>query len=103
LGELEVPVAELVPGELVKRGGGVVEAVFGESLLDRLDGAAEARADPTVGYRKLHDSRAVGGVLRGIACTHDDEARGIPQLVAEVTVTGHAREVEADVAAGRSQ
>src|SRR6185437_14761671 len=99
LGELEVPVAELVPGELVKRGGGIVETVFGESLLDRLDSASEARADPTIGYRKLHAFRVArgSGVLPGIACTQDDEARGIPQLVAEVAVTGHAREVEADV------
>ena len=95
--QLQIPVAEVVPGELVQGTGRIIEAVVGERALDRLDRAAEARADPAVGDRQL-DGRA-GRRGRALPEAHGDEARRIPQLVTEVAVTADARQVEADVAA----
>ena len=54
LRQLEVPVAEVVPGELVERAGGIVEAVVAVGRFHRRQHAAEARADPAVGDRELH-------------------------------------------------
>ena len=53
LGELEVPVAELVPGEFVQRGGREVEAVFAQRTVDLRERGGEARDDPAVGDRQL--------------------------------------------------
>ena len=42
--DLQVPVAVLVPGELVERAGGEIEAVFVKRAVDRADRVAEARS-----------------------------------------------------------
>ena len=46
LGDLDVPVAVLVPDEAVDRAGDVVEAVLGEALLDFGLGALQRADDP---------------------------------------------------------
>ena len=46
LDELEVPVAELAPEELVDGAGGFVEAVVGERVGDAVGDGAEAGEDP---------------------------------------------------------
>ena len=100
LGQLEVPVAELVPRELVERRGGEIEAVLAQGRFDLLQHLAEARADPAVRDRQLRGAASTGAVRRRVI---DDEARGIPQLVAEVAVARDAAEIEADVAARRGE
>ena len=101
LGELEVPVAELVPGELVERARGEVEAVVARTpprpassmrpKRERIQRSAtrELPRRPRCGAARLGHQR--------------HEARRIPQLVAEVAVAGDARQVEADVAARRGE
>jgi hypothetical protein len=49
LGQLDVPVAELVPDELVHRARQQVEAVVGEVLRDLGFGALQLADDPAVG------------------------------------------------------
>src|SRR6202007_2259329 len=95
LGQLEGPVAEVVPRELVERGGGIVEAVLAEGALDGCEHAAEARPDPPVGDRELH---GLAGRSWLLAEGQRDETRRVPELVAEVSVAADAREVEANVA-----
>src|SRR6202034_4057410 len=46
LDELEVPVAELAPEELVDGVGGFVETIVGERVGDAVGDGAEAREDP---------------------------------------------------------
>src|SRR5438445_323027 len=64
LGDLQVPVAVLVPDELVQGVGGLVEPGVGQALLHRPCQARQAAQDPTVfdaqlvgrrqGWRRLH-------------------------------------------------
>ncbi len=100
LGQFQVPVAELVPGEFVQRRGGVVEAVVGEALVVVGDGMAQARDDPAVDHLRRNGARRRDRLALG---HQQHEARGIPQLVAEVAVARHASEFEADVAALRGE
>ena len=53
LGELQVPVAEFVPGELVQRRGGEIEAVLGERAVYLRQRGGESRHDPAVGDGKF--------------------------------------------------
>ena len=93
LGEFQVPVAELVPGELVGRLGREVEAIAGEALVHGARGRIQAGPDPAVGERELLGP----GTLVLLGC-HQHVAGRVPQLVAEVAVALDAPEVEAQVA-----
>src|SRR4029077_18677558 len=62
--------------------------------------SAEARADPPVRGREL--SRRGARTL--LARNHErNEARGVPQFVAEIAVAGYALQVKADVAVRRGE
>ena len=87
LGELQVPVAEVVPGELVERAWRRSRSGSRASALSTVaEHAAEARADPAVGDRQLHGAPAAASAA--LADRERHEARGVPQLVAEVAVAG---------------
>src|SRR4029077_6150853 len=96
---------EVVIGELVQPRRGIVEAVFRESALDRGERAPEAGADPAVRDRELQLARRTAGAARTTLCRMGcrdalrDEARRVPQLVAEIAVAADARELETDLAA----
>ena len=96
LGELDEPVAEVVPGELVQRLRQQVEAVGGEVLLGFGGGLRQLREDPALGIGAAAAARRVKLRAFGV---HQHEARGVPQLVAEVLVALGAAQVELDVAA----
>ncbi len=53
LGELQVPVAELVPGEFVQRRRREIEAIVGERAFHLRERRCEARHDPAIGHRQL--------------------------------------------------
>src|SRR5688500_8588106 len=89
--ELDVPVAVLVPNEAINRGGGVVEAIVGERLFDLRFGVLQPADDPAVDEGELRGLRKVLALH-----IHEDEARRIPQLVAEVAVALAAVEVEVE-------
>jgi len=99
LGEFEEPVADLVPDELVHGLRGEIEAVGGELRLHLAQQLLQAVEDPALGVRRRR-GQARGAEALGV---HQHEARGVPQLVAEVLVTLAAGEVELDVAAVRGQ
>ncbi len=100
-GQLDVPVAELVPGELIESRRRVVEPVLAISVLDLREHPSETREDPTVRDRQFDSAFGrYGSCLFGL---RQHEARGVPELVAEVAIPRHTAEVEADVAAGRGQ
>ena len=86
LGELDVPVAELVPDEMVDEIGRLVELVVSEARVERGRDRAQPAADPAVGERELGlpDLGTLGLEV------HQDEARGVPDLVGEGLVAGHA-------------
>ncbi len=103
LGELEIPVAELVPGEFVQRRGGEVEAIVVERRVHLRQRVSEARDDPAVGHGEFGftDQAAARGRRRSGRITlqrHEHEARRVPDLVAEVAVAVDAAEIEVDVA-----
>ena len=120
LGDLQVPVAVLVPDEAVERVGHVVQAVLGKALLHRSLHTLDLAADPAVNRREAHVAVEGAGGLRQTAigiehgrgalglgvllqpavlilAVHQHEARGVPQLVAEVAVALAALGVEVDV------
>ena len=75
LGDLDVPVADLVPEELLHAAGHVAKGVVLNTLGDHLDGLGQAAEHPGVG-RRLHD-----GLARGVAFhVHKQEAAGVPDL-----------------------
>ena len=95
LGELDVPVAVLVPHELVEGARGGVEAVLGEALRDLGLGALQPRDDPAVDEGELDGRvRVEPGVLA--LAVHQHEARGVPELVAEAAVALAALQVEVE-------
>ena len=79
LGELDVPVAVLVPEEVVERAGGLAELVGVQPLVDARREVGEPRQDPAVGHR-LRLGRA-GLVAVEV---HQHEPARVPDLVGEV-------------------
>ncbi len=96
LDQLDVPVAEGAPDEMVDGVGHVVEAELVEravELGERLDHLAD---DPAVD-RKLGGRR--GDAVARADAVHLQEARGVPQLGREVAVALDPLLIELDVAA----
>ena len=75
LGDLDVPVADLVPEELLHAAGHVAKGVVLDALGDHLHGLGQAAEHPGVG-RRLHD-RLAGRVALHV---HEQEAAGVPDL-----------------------
>src|SRR6185312_6084251 len=110
--ELEVPVAELAPEELVNGVGGFVETIFPQRALDFGGDGREAGEDPTgfegCGLRQFECKRVVrvqGDFVAGFTSTlnlHLQEAGGVPDFVREGAVALGAGFGEGDVRAGRS-
>ena len=96
LGQFQEPVAEFVPGKFVQRLRQQVETVAGVMRFGFGSDLVQAREDPFFGVG-LH----CGGASRCCKAfgVHQHEARGVPQLVAEVLVAFGATHVELDVAA----
>ena len=97
LGELQVPVAELVPGEFVQRRGREVEAVLGERAVDLRERGGEARDDPAIGDGEFRVADQIA-LARSPSTVISTKRARVPQLVAEVAVAADAAEVEVDVA-----
>ncbi len=75
LGDLDVPVADLVPEELLHAAGHVAKGVVLDALGDHLHGLGQAAEHPGVG-RRLHDGLAGRVALH----VHKQEAAGVPDL-----------------------
>ena len=75
LGDLDVPVANLVPEELLHAAGHVAKGVVLDTLGDHLYGLGQAAEHPGVG-RRLHDGLAGRVALH----VHKQEAAGVPDL-----------------------
>ena len=75
LGDLDVPVADLVPEELLHAAGHVAKGVVLDTLGDHLHGLGQAAEHPGVG-RRLHDGLAGREALH----VHEQEAAGVPDL-----------------------
>ena len=81
LGELDVPVADDAPDELVERGGRIVQPELGDRLVDAVVGARQLAQHPFVdrelGRRRIETL----GQRRAV---HLGKARGVPELGGEV-------------------
>ena len=75
LGDLDIPVADLVPEELLHAAGHVAKGVVLDALGDHLDGLGQAAEHPGVG-RRLNDGLAGRVALH----VHKQEAAGVPDL-----------------------
>ena len=75
LGDLDVPVADLVPEELLHAAGHVAKGVVLDALGDHLNGLGQAAEHPGVG-RRLHDGLAGRVALH----VHKQEAACVPDL-----------------------
>src|SRR5450830_474065 len=99
LGEFQVPVAILVPDELVQGLGGQVETELVELAGHFGFGALQLRDDPAISQGQL-----VGfAVLAAVFTLVEHVARGIPDLVAEVAIAFDVAHVELDVTTGGRQ
>ena len=98
LRKFKVPVAVLVPNEGVDRVGGVIQAVIFKGLADFLNGTFELRPNPLVRSRVFHRSIRIKTTVFTFN-VHQNEACGVPKLIAEVAVAVRAFDVEVDVAA----
>ncbi len=99
--QLQIPVAELVPGELVQNARGDIEAEVVQRFAVRFDGLVEFSEDPAIRQRQGHFATVEAAIL--IFGVHQYEAAGVPQLVTEVTVTFQTLHVPVDIATGRGQ
>src|SRR5260370_33661325 len=96
LGELEVPVTELVPEELVERRGCFGEFEPRQRIRGHPDRSIQTAKNPSAGERKA----GIGGELAGrleIAEVHQGEPRRVPKLVVESLVALDALERQLDV------
>ena len=75
LGDLDVPVADLIPEELLHAAGHVTKGVVLDALGDHLHGLCQTAEHPGVG-RSLHDGLAGRVALH----VHEQEAAGVPDL-----------------------
>ncbi len=99
LGQFQIPVAVLVPDELVQRLRGEVETELIQLAGHFGFGALQLRDDPAICQRQL-----VGfAVLAAVFALVQNVTRGVPDLVAEVAIAFDATHVELDVATGRGQ
>ena len=101
LDQLQIPVAEVVPDEVVDRLRGKIEAIAVELLRDFCLETLQARHDPAIRLRQL--DRVVGGRHVVVADLHEREPRGVPELVAEVAIALDTAQVETDIAPGRGK
>ena len=99
LGQFDVPVAVGIPDEVVNGIGSVAEFKFIEVFRDFRDGFIEGREDPAVGQGQVFIFGNEGFIE--IAEVHDDEFRGVPNLIGKVAVGFDAFHVEAHVVARR--
>ena len=93
--ELDIPVAILVPHELVDGLRGEVEAIGFKTRLDIGECVAKTLADPP-----LRDAEARG--LRrarqfGVTQDHQDKTRCVPDLVAEIAIPVDPPQIEAHI------
>ncbi|RMQ40687.1 hypothetical protein ALQ05_101874 [Pseudomonas amygdali pv. mori] len=99
LGQLQIPVAILVPDELVQRLGREVEAELIQLAGHFGFRALQLRDDPAISQRQF-DSFAV---LAAVFAFVQHVTRSVPDLVAEVAIAFDAAHVELDVATGGRQ
>ena len=98
LGELQVPVAVLAPGEFVNRIRIQVEAVVAYRAFDIFDQPPGAGAYPAVRETERRRPLEIG-----VLDVHEDELCRVPQLVAEVSIAVDPTQVEVHVASGRGR
>ena len=101
-GQLQVPVAVLVPDKFVDGLRGEVEAVVGDGRFNCFLCFLQARDNPA-----LRETEPVFFILPGAArcvlTVHQDIAGRVPDFIAEVAETLDAPDIELDIAPGRSQ
>ena len=114
LGDLQVPVAELVPDKLVDGVGDIVEPVFLEAPCHLGLGLLQRRGDPAVGLAEhqiaMRRPARLALCFRVLAqpavvafAVHQHEARRVPQFVAKVAIALAALGVEIDIAPERRE
>ena len=103
LGEFQIPVAVLVPGEIVNGGCIKIESIRFHRALGDGHQVIGARQDPAVGQAQGGVTLEIGIAGVGILAVHLNEPSRVPQLVAEVAVAVDPVQVEAHVAAGAGQ
>ena len=110
LDDFEIPVAEVAPEELVDEVGGFVESISGERGVHFGGDGIEAGDDPAGfergaawdGWRLAEQGRVdFDAGFAGALDVHEDEARGVPDLVGEGAIAFGAGFAEGDVGAGR--
>ncbi|CCK17247.1 hypothetical protein BN136_3257 [Cronobacter universalis NCTC 9529] len=101
LGQLQIPVAELVPGEFIQNARRDIEAEVIQRFTVRFHGLVEFRQDPAIGQRQHFLAAVEAAIL--LFGVHQHETAGVPQLVAEVAVAFETLHVPVDIATGGGQ
>ena len=104
LGELEAPVAELVPDGVVQDAGHLAEGVVGDGLVDGRRGRRGPRQQPALGRSEVRGRRAArrsASLGDGRRPGPDHEPRRVPELVGEVAGVLELGRPEPLVVAGR--
>ena len=86
LGQLDAPVAVLVPDRLIQDAGPLPERVLAERGVDVGHGGRRAREDPALRGPEAGGDRilALGADGDRVRSCPDDESRRVPELVREV-------------------
>ena len=100
LGELDIPITERAPHELIQEARSLVEAIGVESGGDRSAAVGRARRDPTIDGEPALRRREIGNKPAGV---HFRIPRCIPQLGREVSVPFDAAFGEFDITPRRRQ
>src|SRR2546423_668246 len=82
LNQLKIPVAVLVPDELVDLAGSLIEAVLVEGRIHLADRAIQSAENPAVGKGAILGRNSLTWAIE----IHQNESGGVPDLVGEVPV-----------------
>ena len=96
--KFKIPVAVLVPNEGVDCVGSVIETVVFKGLTDFLNSTFELGPNPLIWSGVFHRSIRIKTAVFAFN-VHQNEACGVPELVAEIAVTVGAFDVEVHITA----
>ena len=102
LGQLQIPVTEFAPGELVERHGAFVIAVAAQCLINSPGGFIQAVQNPFISLAQFQIAESETIRIEALKI-HQRKAGRIPDFITEVAVAGNALFGQLDIATLRGK